>query len=66
MTALAIALAHRRELRARAPDLDGGTRPVLGLGLAAAVAATVLVVALRAPAVPVLAVGLAAAVVRAW
>ncbi len=67
VTAVAIAVAERRELQVTAVEPgSGAARPVLGLGLAAVLAATVLVVVLRAPAMPVVAVGLAAAAARGW
>ena len=64
MTAAVVAVAERDALRTRPGDLVPAERPVLGVGLAAVAAATVLVVVLRAPAVPVAAVGAAAAAVR--
>jgi arsenical pump membrane protein len=64
VTAAAVAFAERRELRTTAPDPGPGARPLLGLGLAAVLAATALVVILRAPAIPVLIAGLAAAGLR--
>jgi arsenical pump membrane protein len=64
VTAAVIAVAERGSLRAKPGDLAPSQRPVLGLGLAAVAAATVLVVALRASAIPVAAVGVAAAVIR--
>ena len=65
VTALVVAVAHHRDLRATIPpSRDGQDRPVLGVGLVAVVAVTVLVVALRAPAIPVLVVGIAAVSIR--
>lgn len=64
VTAAVIALWHRRELRAEAAPDDAVERPRLGIGLAAIVAATVLVVVLPNAALPVLAVGLIAVALR--
>lgn len=66
VTALVIAAAHRPSLRRTVTISDAQTRPVVGVGLAAVVAVTVLVLVLRSPAVPVLAVGVAAVGLRAW
>ena len=67
VTAAALAVIERRELLITAVEpASSARRPVLGLGLAAVISATVIVVALRAPAVPVVAVGLAALTVRGW
>jgi arsenical pump membrane protein len=60
VTALVIAVFERRALRVRADDPSQGDRPVLGLGLLAVLAAALLVVVLRSPALPVLAVGVVA------
>jgi len=67
VTAVVVGVAHHRSLRADAgADLVAQPeRPVLGVGLAAIAAVTVLVLALPQPALPVLAVGLAALVARA-
>ena len=60
VTALVVAVVHRGELRTTiAPGAAPG-RPVLGVGLVAVLAVTVLVVVLRSPALPVAGVGLAA------
>jgi arsenical pump membrane protein len=65
VTAAVIAWAERSALRARANDLTTLVeRPVRGIGALAVLAATVLVVALRNPAVPVAAVGVTAIGVR--
>jgi arsenical pump membrane protein len=67
VTAAAIAFAERRELQLTAVEpASGVARPVLGLGLAAVLAATVLVVALQAPAIPVVSAGVAAVAARGW
>ena len=64
VTAAVIALWHHRELRADAAPDDAVERPRLGIGLAAIVAATVLVVVLPNAALPVLGVGLIAVALR--
>jgi arsenical pump membrane protein len=65
VTALVIGVAHRRSLRTTVKVSGDGTRPVVGVGLLAVAAVTVLVVVLRSPALPVLAVGLVAVALRA-
>ncbi len=65
ITALVIAVAHRRSLRTTVTISGNGAIPVAGIGLVAVVAVTILVVVLRSPALPVLAVGLAAVAWRA-
>ncbi len=57
VTALVVAIAHRRDLRTSAAPVLRIERPVLGLGLVAVSAVTVLVLVLRSPALPVVAVG---------
>jgi arsenical pump membrane protein len=64
VTATLIALWHRRELRATAEPEDAVERPRLGIGLAAVIAATVLVVVLPNAALPVAAVGVVAVALR--
>jgi arsenical pump membrane protein len=64
VTAAVIALSEHSALRARADVLSPGDRPVLGLGIVAVVAAALLVVVLRSPALPVLAVGVVATGLR--
>ena len=64
VTTLVVAAAHRRALRTGADPTDRPEPPVLGVGLVAVAAVTVLVLASRQPALPVLGVGLAALVVR--
>jgi arsenical pump membrane protein len=66
VTAVVVAALHRRDLRTTVRTDIEPERPVLGVGLAAVAIVTVLVVALRAPALPVAAVGLAAVLVRSW
>ncbi len=57
VTAAVVGGVEHRALRVRAEDVTQPGRPVLGLGLAAVVAAVVLVIVLRSPALPVAAVG---------
>jgi arsenical pump membrane protein len=64
VTAVIIAVCHHRELRADAAPADAPERPRLGVGLVAVLAATVLVVALPNPALPVAAVGVIAVALR--
>ena len=61
VTAVVVAVLERRSLSAPGREPDSPGRPVLGLGLAAITAGTVLVLTLSAPAIPVAAVGLLAA-----
>ncbi len=63
-TALVVAVGERRSLSDAAADPERAPRPVLGVGLAAVVLATVLVVAVRSSAVPVLVTGLVAVGIR--
>jgi arsenical pump membrane protein len=64
VTAAVIGVVHRRELRTTITPPPESGRPVLGVGLVAIVAVTVLVLALHAPAIPVAAVGVAAVLFR--
>ncbi len=64
VTAVVVAVGERRSLRTVTAEPEPPQRPVIGLGLAAIVAATVLVVLVRVSALPVLAVGVAAAAAR--
>jgi arsenical pump membrane protein len=65
VTTLIVGLVHHRSLRTtRSPTVEP-ERPVLGVGLLAVVVVTVLVVVLRAPALPVAAVGVVAVILRA-
>lgn len=57
VTAAVVVVFEHRELRANPKVLGDPARPVLGLGLLAVIIATVLVVLLTAPALPVLLVG---------
>jgi len=59
VTAAVVAFFERRALRGRAEGVTGAATPTFGLGLAAVVVATVLVVSLGSPALPVAAVGVA-------
>jgi arsenical pump membrane protein len=64
VTAVVIACLEHRALRVRAGHLTPPERPVLGLGLVAVAAATVLVVALPSPALPVAITGVLTAGIR--
>ncbi len=64
VTALVIAAAHRRSLRTTVAVSGDAAMPVVGVGLLAVAAVTVLVVVLQSPALPVLAVGLVAVALR--
>jgi arsenical pump membrane protein len=63
-TAVVIACFERRSLRVRIQVTSSVDRPVFGLGLVGVLAATVLVVLLNNPAIPVAAVGIAVVGVR--
>jgi arsenical pump membrane protein len=58
ITGAVVAVFGRKALRVRTDAPGLAERPVLGLGLLAVVAAALLVVLLRSPALPVLAIGL--------
>jgi arsenical pump membrane protein len=64
VTAGVLALFEHRALSVTAEDLTRPEKPVLGLGLIAVVAATVIVVVLHAPALPVAVVGVVAIGIR--
>jgi arsenical pump membrane protein len=64
VTALVIGILHHRSLRTSVSPTMEPERPVLGVGLVAIGVATVLVLLLRAPAVPVAAVGVVAVALR--
>jgi len=64
VTAVVVAVFERRALRVSARELARPQPPVLGLGLAAIGVATVIVLVLRDPALPVAIVGVAAIGVR--
>jgi arsenical pump membrane protein len=65
VTAVVVGAVHHRALRTTIVSTTEPERPVLGVGLVAIGIVTVLVVALRAPALPVGAVGVVAVLVRA-
>jgi arsenical pump membrane protein len=64
VTAAVVAVGERRSLQSEGAVPEALPRPRLGLGLAAVVAATVLVIVTRESALPVLAIGAGAGVVR--
>jgi arsenical pump membrane protein len=64
VTAVVVACFEHGSLRVRIDDTTSADRPVLGLGLVGVLAATVLVVFLHNPAIPVVAVGIAVVGVR--
>lgn len=64
VTAVVVAVAERHALRGSHPASDPPEPPVLGLGLVAVAAATVCVLLLRSPAIPVVVIGVIAAAVR--
>jgi arsenical pump membrane protein len=64
VTALVVALFERRALTANADELVEPPPPVLGLGLAAVIGATVLVLTLHNPALPIVSVGVAVVTIR--
>jgi len=64
VTAAVVAIAERRTLRVVATGRGEVSRPVLGIGLAAIVAATVLVIVIRSAALPVFVIGAVAAAIR--
>jgi arsenical pump membrane protein len=64
VTTAVIRVLERRRLASSGPVGDPPERAVVGIGLAAIVAATALVLLLRSPAVPVAAVGFVAVAIR--
>ncbi len=64
VTALVVGAVHHRELRPTITATTEHERPVLGVGVVAVAAVTVLVVGLRSPAIPVAVVGVAAVLIR--
>ncbi|HEX4176002.1 MAG TPA: SLC13 family permease [Acidimicrobiales bacterium] len=64
VTAVVIAATHRRSLRTTAVVSIEVPRPIIGVGLVAVGAVTVLVIVLRSPALPVFVVGLVAVLLR--
>jgi arsenical pump membrane protein len=65
VTAAVVAIGERRSLGPAATEPGRVSRPVLGIGLAAIGAATVLVIVIRASAVPVFVIGVLAVGLRA-
>jgi arsenical pump membrane protein len=65
VTAAVVGLANHRALRTNANAAGKSERPLVGAGLIAMVAATICVVVLRSPAVPVAAIGLGTVAVKA-
>ncbi len=66
VTAVVVGGSEHRSLRTTVAPVAVSERPVLGIGLAAVMAVTVLVLILRAPAAPVAAVGVLAVGVRSF
>jgi arsenical pump membrane protein len=64
VTALVVGVWHHASLRTTIAPVGQPEHPTLGLGLLAVAAVTVLVVALRSPALPVAAVGVGTVVLR--
>jgi arsenical pump membrane protein len=64
VTAAVVVVSEHRSLRVSARELASPEPPVFGIGLAAVVSATVLVLVLRSPAIPVALVGVIAVAVR--
>lgn len=64
VTALVVGVAERRALRTPIATVGVIERPILGLGLVAVVAVTLLVLILRSPAAPVAAVGVLTVIIR--
>ncbi len=64
VTALVVGVWHHSSLRTTIAPIGQPEHPTLGLGLLAVAAVTVLVVALRSPALPVAAVGVGAVLIR--
>ncbi len=66
VTAVVVGALHHRVLRTTVAPAAAPERPVLGAGLAAIAAVTVLMVMLRSPAVPVASVGVGVVALRSW
>ena len=66
VTAVVVGAIHHRALRTTIAPSAAPERPVLGAGLVAIAAVTVLVVTLRSPAIPVAAVGVGVVLFRSW
>lgn len=64
ITAAVVGVVEHRALAVRVEDPTPGPRPALGLGLAGIIAATVLVIALRSPAIPVAVIGVVSVAIR--
>jgi arsenical pump membrane protein len=64
VTAAVVAAGERRSLRRVQGEPEPAQRPALGLGLAAIVAATALVIVIRSSALPVFVIGVVAAGIR--
>jgi arsenical pump membrane protein len=64
VTAAVVAIGERRSLGPATTEPGQVSQPVLGIGLAAIVAATVLVIVIRASALPIFAIGVLAAGIR--
>lgn len=64
VTALVVGAVYRRSLRTTMAPTEEPERPVLGVGLLAVAVVTVLVLVLRAPALPVAAVGAVGVLLR--
>jgi arsenical pump membrane protein len=64
VTAGVVAVLERRSLQVNSKELTDSDRPTLGLGLLAVSAATLLVLVLRSPSLPVAAVGVVAIGIR--
>jgi arsenical pump membrane protein len=64
LTAAVVALAERRHLRLAPSEAEKRVTPQIGLGLLAVAAATVLILVLPSPALPVAGVGIASAGIR--
>ena len=65
VTAVVVGLWHHSSLRTTIAPVSEPEHPTLGVGVLAVAAVTVLVIVLRAPALPVAAVGVAAVLLRA-
>ena len=65
VTAVVVGVANHRSLRTTASVTGHSERPVWGAGLVAVAAATIFVLVLSSPALPVAAVGVAAALLKA-
>ena len=66
VTAAVVGIGERRSLRPVEAEPDAAPKPVVGLGLAAILAATVVVVVIRSSALPVFIIGVVVAGLRIW